>query len=676
MHLLLIVAAAASAILVAAALRLPSLVSTALVAYLAYVANVGLVTLALSPFRAVTSAGLTAAELVLLAAALAAWSLRGRPRPPLAGARAAAGRIVSDPVTALFLAVTVAVLAYELVLGLAVPPNNMDSLTYHLVKAAAWAQHGGLYWIPHAPEIEINEYQPFAEQQQLFLMVATGGGALFALPQYLAELAILVACYGSARRLGFEVRAAACASFLLATFSVFALEAMTAQVDLVAASFPAVAACLLLGDTLVEAGFAGLALALGLGTKATVALALPFVAWLALLRGRRRFGAALIGGALGFVAIGMWGYVLNWVHTGDPLGAGSQYLEHRASPAYPRSLANLFDLLYGTMDLSVLSDHLIEVLAAIGVVAALAAGGLALHRAGRRRALVNAAGVATPFLAPLLVLAGADVVAFVAGEWGLPIRGPAGILAPLDANLNEVYTRFANEDFSAYGPLGIVALLLAAVLAVRAYRARRADARFLVLASAFPGFLILLSLQVWWAPFLIRFFTIPAALAAPLLALLFTNRATTTAYLAVAALTIGLTITRDQTKPLQSGAGWVWQLDQRQALWVNSDSYVDPSLAAYDALVPARACVGAVVGENEPSYLLFGNRLGHRVTFLPDAGALDTAYLDHLFYVVISPGAYPSVAGAFAASGWRVRPLGQMWLLASEPGAGAGTCTV
>ena len=56
--------------------------------------------------------------------------------------------------------------------------------------------------------MEINAYQPLAEQQQLFLMVATGGGALYAVPQYLAELAILVATYGSARRLGFAVRPA------------------------------------------------------------------------------------------------------------------------------------------------------------------------------------------------------------------------------------------------------------------------------------------------------------------------------------------------------------------------------------------------------------------------------------------------------------------------------------
>ena len=49
------------------------------------------------------------------------------------------------------------------------------------------------------------------------------------------------------------------------------------------------------------------------------------------------------------------------------------------------------------------------------------------------------------------------------------------------------------------------------------------DARHLVLACALPIFLILVSLTAVWVPFLIRYFLIPAVLAAPLLARLFRN---------------------------------------------------------------------------------------------------------------------------------------------------------
>ena len=240
--------AVATALLAAASLRLESLVSTLLAAYLALAADLVLVVVALSPFRGVTRGGVGIAQAVLFAGALAAWWLRGRPAVPLGTVRPAVRAVVGEPVAAVFLAVTAVVLAYELVVALTAQPNNWDSLTYHLARVGAWVQHDGVYWIPNAPSDRLNEFQPLAEQELLYLFTATGSGALFALPQFAAELAILVAVYGASRRLGFDVRAAAGAAFLLATFSLVALQSTTAQNDLVAASFPVIAACLLLGD--------------------------------------------------------------------------------------------------------------------------------------------------------------------------------------------------------------------------------------------------------------------------------------------------------------------------------------------------------------------------------------------------------------------------------------------
>src|SRR5205823_10210692 len=128
--------------------------------------------------------------------------------------RAAAAQAVRDPLVVGFLAVVGVALAYELLLVLAAPPNNWDSLTYHLARAAAWAQHGGVSWIPNAPTDRMNEFQPIAEQQILYLFAITGTGALFALPQLVAQLATMVAIYGASRRLGYEARGAACAALL------------------------------------------------------------------------------------------------------------------------------------------------------------------------------------------------------------------------------------------------------------------------------------------------------------------------------------------------------------------------------------------------------------------------------------------------------------------------------
>ena len=198
-------------------------------------------------------------------------------------------------------------------------------------------QHDGVYWIPNAPSDRLNEFQPLAEQELLFLFVATGSGALFALPQFVAELAILVAVYGASRRLGFDVRAAACAAFLLATFSLVALQSTTAQNDLVAASFPVSrrACCSATG-------------------RAELALAGVRRRWAPAPSSRRfssgRSCSCCSGSAGGrrsrrrrrrrgrLLAVGMWGYVLNAANTGHLLGDGASRTETSATPSFPGTL--------------------------------------------------------------------------------------------------------------------------------------------------------------------------------------------------------------------------------------------------------------------------------------------------------------------------------------------------
>ena len=124
---LLILAGAIAAVLVGLALRLPSLVSTVLASYLAWVVNLGLVTLVLSPFREVDRGGLGGCRGDHPGGAFAAWWLRGRFVPSFAPARAALAEVASSPWTLLFLIAVVALLGYELALGLTMPSNNWDA---------------------------------------------------------------------------------------------------------------------------------------------------------------------------------------------------------------------------------------------------------------------------------------------------------------------------------------------------------------------------------------------------------------------------------------------------------------------------------------------------------------------------------------------------------------------
>jgi hypothetical protein len=367
---------------------------------------------------------------------------------------------------------------------------------------------------------------------------------------------------------------------------------------------------------------------------------------------------------------------MNVDHTGHLLGTDTAGVQDRASPGYPRSVANAFYLMYGLMDASVLSSRLMHVLAIVGAVLGVAVAAWWWARRGPGlRAVGEGLGVAAPFVAALLVIGGAAAVSWIARKWGFPIRGPGGIIPPLEENLNEEYGRIANEDYSAFGPVGIVALLVASALAVRAVARRRADASHLVLAGALPVFLVLISLESRWVPFLIRFLLLPAAIAAPLLAYLFRNRVATAAYAVMGTLAIAITIVHDQPKPLHGAYGRPWNLDQRTALRTNSDAYVADALDAYYRLVPPDACVGALIGVNEPTYVLYGPEREHHVVFLSPGDILTPAYREGLFHVVYSPTSFPTVEDTLKNAGWRIDDLGSLWKLATYEQGATSTCS-
>lgn len=667
---LLILAGAIAAVLVGLALRLPSLVSTVLAAYLAWVANLGLVTLVLSPFRQVDRGGLGVAEGLALAAAFTAWWLRGRPVPLLAPARAALAEVASSPWTLLFLVAVVALLGYELVLGLTMPSNNWDAYTYHLARVAAWAHHGGIYWIPNAPSDRLNEFQPLAEQQILFLFVARGGDQLYAVPQFLAEIAILVAVYGCARRLGYGVRPAASGAFLLATFSLFALEASTAQNDLVAASFPVIAACFLLSGARIEAALAGAAASLGLGAKLTTLVVWPVLAWLAVVRGRRTVWLAAAGVGAGMLAIGCWSYVLNVAHTGHVLGQGGGRVEYTASPSYPGSFVTLFSTLYMVMDLSKLWPLPIALLTIAGLVVAAVIGvGASRRKAGAGGAALDAASVALPFLACAAVIVGGAVFAFATRHLGSPVKGPGGSVTStggLFGGLNNT----ADEDSSDFGPIGAVVLLAVPVVTLVAYLSHKVDSRQLALGCALPLFLLVLALGSTFNVWLGRFLVVPVALTAPLFAMLFRGRAATAAYLVVGVVVAVLVVVGDRTKVLTSPLGAPWNLTRVGAVTAAQPAAAR-GYAALEHRLPAGGCVGAVLSSEDPSLLLGGPNLGRRVVYLPANDPVAAAARSGLPYVVITrtevrTDAQREAVRRFATAGWKISDLGGFWWLATS----------
>jgi hypothetical protein len=639
--LALLLMLAATAMFTAAALRPEGVVATVLAAYLVLVVEATALTTLLSAFQAVTRTGLAVGLGAFLVCAIAFWWHRDRPGLGIDPGIRAIRQIVGDPFVAAFLVFVAVALIYELVLVLTVPANNWDSLTYHLARVAAWTQHHGVYWVDNAPTDRINEFQPVAEQQILFLFVATGKGALFALPQFVAQLAIMVSIYGSARRLEFSAPAAACAALLFTTFTVVALEATTSQNDLVAASLPATATTLLLGNGPVTAVLAGVAVGLGLGVKLTTALVVPVLAVLALRSGRSRALLAGLGTIAAFFALAIWGFVLNIVHTGHVLGHGGGRIDETTSPSFPGSGITLIRICFRLLDLTGFTFHLLVVATGAGAACAV---GLLVARRRRGGSLLDKHLIPTVLVlfTPVLVLGAANHI------HELINAARPGTLGPPN--------RLVNEDYSAFGPIDGLALVAAAALTGISAARRGRDKRTLVLAATLPLYVIVLALTSKYNPWLSRFLIVPAAITAPLLARLFGRKGLSFAIAGVAVLSLAITLESNHLKPLHSAFGRPWNLTQSDAVKLNWKPEAGIALDALNRQVPSRACIGAALGSNEPSYLIYGRSLQRRVVYLPLKDSVQAAQENRLRYVVISESER-LLAANFASAGWSLRAL-------------------
>ena len=194
--LLTLCVAAATA---AAALRLRSFVSFLLAAYLFASAGIVLCTEVLSPFRRADRWGYLVAELILLCAAGIFWNKRGRPHAPPAP-RVSRAALLRHPAVAGLALVVGAAVFYEAFVILASPPNNGDSMSGGLVQAAEWFQHRGVFWIPDAYSPRQNEWLPIAQMEILYTLAFLKRDLLAAVPQFVAQAAIVVAVYGTAQR--------------------------------------------------------------------------------------------------------------------------------------------------------------------------------------------------------------------------------------------------------------------------------------------------------------------------------------------------------------------------------------------------------------------------------------------------------------------------------------------
>jgi hypothetical protein len=592
---------------IAATLRL-NLVGSLLAAYVAASAEIVLLAEALSPFHAIRLAELLLAETLIAIGTIVFWLRRGAPRPRVP--RIQLRLLGSHPtLVALGLAVFVA-LALEATLVLTTVPNNWDALSYHLSRAAAWYQHGSLAHLTAHTQRE-NVFPPNAEVQTLFTMVLLHGDRLAALPQFLAELALLVATFGIARRLGFSHTEAAFSAFLFATLSEVVLEATTTQNDLVVSACLVVGAYFLLGPRRVELWLAGGAIALGIGTKVTALFALPLLALLAVvaLRDRRRMieftAAAIVASAF----VGSWTYISNLRHDGTLLGAASVRREFAADYTVTGSLQTYWRVLYRFVDFS---------------------------------GVANAEPVYRPH--PGVVYDPEQIKAASPptkpSRWAFLLNGRA------------------NEDISYFGPLGALVLLPLAIGYLIAWLRRRTPHECGVLALAIPLYAAELAIAYRYNPWIGRFMLVPVALAGGLLGRAYSNRGLRVLAATLGIAFLGLALIHNEQKPLGfSGTRPIWDLSRPESEALARNPMLS-TLEAIDRAIPRTATVGYVLATDDWDYPLYGSRLERRLVRLPPSDPLVRARQLGIHWVVtgdVSANGAPGwVAIRFPDSGWSV----------------------
>ena len=590
MIVLLILAAAAlaaTAWLVAAALRPASVVAFALACWLVAAGEIVLLTEVLSPLHLARGWGYGAGEAVLLAAAAQAWRRRGSPRPPALPRIDLRASARAHPVLVALAVVVAAAFVYQAFLALGTPPNNWDSMAYHLSRAAGWLQRHGVEYLPAHTQRQ-NAFQPNAEMLILWTFSFVSTDTVAAVPQLLAEAVLLLAVYGIGRRVGCSRPAALLPALLGATLTEIALESVTTQNDLVAASFVLACAYFALGRSRLDLALAGAALGLALGTKLTSAFALPILVGLA-LAGRRRSelpglaARTAAWGAAGFVVFGLYGYALNLAETGRLLGDPSA------------------------------SAHLQPDVGAGGTVSTAA-------RIGWR--LVDASG----YHLPEGIASGiGDAGRAVFDGLGIVPNPPGSTTTPFEFPVNGA----VDEDLSFFGPLGILlAPLLVGWLAC--WARRRTDARLGLLALALPLFVVVLALAYRYNTWIGRFLIVPVALALPLAGWSYDRRLLGRRVLAaglalVGALTLGLAHAYNMAKPTGvDGRPAIWSLDRADAQAVTRPE-IAGVLHGLDQYIGPDKRVGTILGEDDWDYPLYGARLGRRL--VPISTAVESPLL-------------------------------------------------
>jgi hypothetical protein len=282
--------------------------------------------------------GFVAGHAVLLALAIAAWRLAGRPRVLFMSGvewRRAASFAAAYPFLSLFSVGVMTLTATNVAWAFLYPQLDGDANAYHLPRALYWVTLGTARHFPTS-DYRLTQMPPNASFLYGWFLAFTRTFTGLHVPQAAAGLALAAAVAGLARLAGAAAPAALFAAAASLTFPVAVFQMGTCQTDLTVAAFGVTATFFGLSalrgrpeEVTRNAACFGLAVGLALGTKLTMLFLLPGLGVGLLLLGRAlarrevvpRLGALLVSAVAGFLLFGAYNYVLNALESGNPIAA-------------------------------------------------------------------------------------------------------------------------------------------------------------------------------------------------------------------------------------------------------------------------------------------------------------------------------------------------------------------
>ena len=185
--------------------------------------------------------------------------------------------------------------ALALLVALRSPPNDWDSMTYHMARVAHWLANGSLRHYPTAetPQLFMPPLNAYAIAN---LQVLAGDDRFANLVHWLAYVGAALAASLAVARLGGDRRAQAIAALLVLTIPIAAAQSATTQADLLNA-FLVVTLVAFAADrpSWRNVAWSGAVTGLGMLSKLTFALyAAPVLAWLAVRWAMRRQSRTLV----------------------------------------------------------------------------------------------------------------------------------------------------------------------------------------------------------------------------------------------------------------------------------------------------------------------------------------------------------------------------------------------